>query len=337
MKANNILGGLILVSLVLAVPGCTDLEKENAKVLDQVAGDIDREFQTIRTANDNLKAAIDTLYKERSSLDLATDRLDVADGGVFQLFDGYNFYYKTVKEGASYYISPQKPLTQDIKTEVRFLQYVEPALAKAGEASPWIATAFYGIEKPITMAMFYPHADVISFFPPGLPVGIFEFFQRGMKSSGESLWSSKPFTDLARGWVMDVAAPTISQDNKAGVATISVSLAKMNTEYIRKLESPVLVLSKEGTLVGASAKAKSLLKVQMLEDYDYVKQMKENTFAPEVLNLSHESQPLSVRAIASQIQSGASSFLQDINGQKYGFLVKKLQEVDFTVVLFYRM
>ena len=302
MKTKLFLGLSSLIILAI-LSGCTDKRKELESATQESASVINQEFVNIRIAVNDFKTSIEGVVNNLGSLDLSTDKLDVSQGGLFKMFPENKYYYKTLAEGSCFYLSPGKPLEEGMKKELRIQQYLEPFAQKASATSKNIGMVFYGVHDPWTIAIMDPWIDVVSIFPPGVDLRYFEWYNRGLKSPGEALWSEKPFTDLATGWVMDVSVPIKTPDGIRGVSVISLNMSKLQRNFFQPRKDNLILLGSDLTIVGSTLGAKELLGIKLLEDFDFVKQMKENTFAPDEFKLASETQPPLVQEIAKKIST----------------------------------
>lgn len=325
--------GLILFSFVLT--GCGLRFQATQKAVEKTASAINTDFENIRKAEETMVKQIEDVYANTNKLDLSINHMDVKDGGVFATFDKNLYYYNTNKGGVSYYCSPGKPVDNTIRREIRMMQYMEPYLEQAQKTDPdIISLAFYAIHKPTSIGMLYPWFDVVSIFPPGLQFTMFDWYNRGFQSSGAALWSKLPFVSLAAGWIIDVAAPVKMNGITKGATVLSIDLAKVNTKFIKKQKNNLMLLGPDLTLVAANNSAKNSLNLKIIEDIDYVQQMKENKFAADQYKLSDASQSPEMQAVASKILSGSKKFEQTINGKTYQFTVSDIKEVGFYLVGF---
>ena len=76
---------------------------------------INTKIVSVKESLIKLTTEIEEVYNNPTKYDLSIDTLDKKDGGVFDSHNDYTYYYKTVNTGASYYFTPMKPITDDMK------------------------------------------------------------------------------------------------------------------------------------------------------------------------------------------------------------------------------
>ncbi|MGC4092684.1 MAG: hypothetical protein QM756_33350 [Polyangiaceae bacterium] len=322
---------LIFVGFLLS---CHSERAELRKAVDGTAASIEAEMVGVRKALGALSAEIRDTYDKEATLDLTTSKLDAADGGPFKSFEDGKFYVKSERKGASFYVSPWKPDDEPLKRTLRFLLYTEPALVRASTSSELLRMTFYGVHEPQSIAMLCPWFDTVSNFPPGLDLRNFEWYRRGLESSGRALWSAAPFTDLANGWVVDLAEPVISHGAHRGVGVISVSMAKLNQKYLSQEKANLLLLGSDLTLLGQTPSARATSGLHELELVTLLQQTKENTFVPGRFKLDDATQPADAKELARRVKSGASDFELGLGGQQRRFAVARVGETGFFVIGF---
>lgn len=320
---------------VLTLASCQGSDLQN-KVTD-VASKLSANFSSVGKSAEKFAKAAEQVYSNLDKYDLSTKGLDVKEGGIFATFQNNTYYYKTVPQGASYYASPLKPVDDKLRREIRILQQIEvPLEAAYTEDSDTLAIAFYGVHQPTSIAMLVPWADVISFFPPGIDLTKTEWYDRGLTSKGETKWSKKPFVSFYRGWVEDVAVPIFDKGSVRGVAVLATSLEKIGAKYFADKDAALVLLGPDLTPFAATPTARTELPLQVMQDFDYTKQLKSNPLADEEYRLSAPKQPLGLQRVAAQIEAGKTSFDQEINGGLYRVYVTEIKEPHFYLAGFTR-
>jgi hypothetical protein len=293
---------------------------------------------TWTSASDSAEAfahAAEDVYSHLSQYDLSTKGLDAKEGGIFDHFQNNNYYYKTVHDGASYYISPLKPVDEPLRREIRILQNIEGFLQKAYDKNAdTLAMAFYGVHQPTSIGLLVPWADVVSFFPPGIDLTRQEWYSRGLNSPGDPRWSKGPFVSFYQGWVEDVAVPVHSEGEVRGVVVLATSLEKLAAKYFAGSDEALVLLGPDLTPFIATASARSALPLKVIQDFDYTKQLKENPFTNESYRLSATDQPQGLRDVAAAITAGRTDFTVNIADKHYRVYVQAVKEPHFYVVGF---
>lgn len=316
-------------SLLLAGCGTRGL----ARQVQDTAEKLNQDYITIRTALEELNRAVTRIYNHPEELDLTPRGVDVSEGGLFTAFEGNKFYYKITNSGAAYYLSPLRPVDDSMKQAIRQAGYAEPALEKAHAAMPGlINTAYLGFSTPYTLALLYPWIDVVSVFPPGIPMEVFEWFRAGMALEKGPAWSPVPFTDLYSGWVMDVYMPVKKAGTNISLTLVSTSLRKAVIKYLEPSRYALLLLGPELSLLGVSAPARDILELKVLEDIDYVRQMKENTFIRDEFKLDHAGQTPVLQELAGAIRKGDSTLRIKEGGYTYHFVIARIPETGLYLV-----
>jgi len=327
---------LILLAAVgaLALVSCQRGLEETRNAVATTAAAVDAEFTAVRVAEEHLVTALSTLYETKATLDLSTQGMDVAEGGLYQSFPGDKYYYKSQVRPTALYVSTGRPATAEVKAQVKFFEFLEPSLVAATHASDLLTVSFYGVQRPTTVALMAPWADVVSTLPPGIDVTMFEWYTRGLHSAGRPVWSSAPFTDLTTGWVMDVSAPVKASGEDEGVAVLSVNLEKLSRKYLAAQTLPLLLAGHDGTVVGITPSAQALLGIQALEAVDYLRQKRENTFAPGKYKWGDPSQTAEVQALGRLVAEGRPEFELNLGGKAYTVVQKAVPETQMVVVGF---
>lgn len=317
---------------VAALVSCDGRPEATRQAVSATADAVNAEFVALRQADETLVADVAALYGKIDTLDLSTKGMDVSEGGIYASFRGNQYYYKTVPQAACLYCSPGRPVDEAIKKQAKFLEYVQPFLQKAQQVSPLALTAFYGVQEPVTLALIAPWRDVVSVLPPGLTLSMFEWCNRGLKSPGPAVWSAQPFADLSAGWVMDVSAPVRVGGEVKGVTVISADLAKVAGRFIKPQKEALVLMGPDTTVVGISPAAEAVLRVPALEAMDYLKQIKENTFAPGKYRIADPSQNQDLQILGQNLIQGKDGFEAQIGGQRFLVVQKVLPENRMVVV-----
>lgn len=298
-----------------------------------LASRMDAEFKSVRETLQALTASINAVYSNSSKLDLSVHKMDVKDGGLFETMSDFSFYYKASNDGVSYYCSPMAPVSDRIKREIRIMTHFEKDMKAAYEKHKDIITvSMYAVHEPMTIAAQSPWLLTVSTYPKAISIMVFEFYRRGQALDKGFQWSDKPFTDLVSGWVMDVVGPVLIPDGRKGVAVVGVNLASLAEKMVRYQDFRVLLIDSESTLLAMSTNAAPDFGLKVLKDFDYIRQMKENTFAPEQFKLTATNQPPALREAAEKIINGVTEIKAQINGRSYLFRAERLKEVKLIVV-----
>ena len=326
---------ILAFSATACATGCAAGIGESRKETAAIAARIQSDFAQVRSAHETMVGEIERTYATAGSLDLSIDHLDVGQGGVFATCEGGRYYYKTVREGCSYYCSPPDGKIDDrIRTEVRIMGYLEDAVLRAFDASPpFLSIILYGVMEPTSIAIMYPWFDVVSLFPPGLDFGVFEWFRRGLESkSDKGAWSALPFVDLAAGWVMDLSSPVHAEGRIKGVAVTGVRMSAAGRRYLDGAGTAALLLAPDSTLIALSPAAREGLGFRPLAEDVMLRQMKENAALPETARLVHEGQDPGVRALGERILGGERRFDHELGGGRVAVEVVPVPEIGFLVV-----
>lgn len=331
-------GIILLVFCLVTAVSCDNRAQKTKVAVDAVAQGLSLGFASIRQTADAYIHQAGEVYANLDRYDLATDKMDTSAGGIFESFSGNKYYYKTVKEGAAFYSSPMKAVGDQIRREIRIMQQLEGSLeASFKKHTDLVALAFFGIHEPTSIAMLYPWVDVVSFLPPGLDFRVLEWYTRGLEASGRALWSKEPFISLYGGWVFDLSAPLAVDGKTKGVMVMTVHMKNVEEKFFKPETENLFLLGKELTLVVANEPARKALNLKVIEDVDYVKQMKENAFAPASYKLSDPSQSEGLRMVGTLIAEGKTVFDQTIEGVMWSFVVGEVaDETGFRVVGFYQ-
>ncbi len=328
--SKNIFSTILLSSILLS---CSYQERQLSNETQKIAREMHQEFVAARLNIEDLVDNLQNIYNHLDQYDLSITNLDVKEGGLFTTYRNNDFYYKVTNIGAAFYLSPQKPITEDMKKEVKKATYTEKYMMDAYENhKDIIYMVFLGFDKPYNLALLYPWYDMISVFPPGVQLTQFEWYTRGLKSSGKAMWSEYPFTDLYNGWVIDISMPIKTSQGNIGVAVINMGIRKIVTKYLGNSQNNVLLIGPGMSLLGISSGVKDILDLKVIEDIDYTSQMKGNTFIQDEYKLSHQTQPEILQDLAKSILKGDAVFEGTYNGQQLYFTISKVPETGFFIV-----
>jgi len=327
----HILGALGAWTLLLA--GCQNSQLKT-EVAD-VAAKMSANLVAVREAAQSFAAAAQNLYSHLDRVDLSTKGMDVRDGGVFDTFQNNTYYFKTLRKGASYYVSPMKPVDDTVRRAVRAMQHLEGDIQSSYEKNGDVmALAFFGVHEPMSVGMLYPWVDVISFLPPALQIRQMEWYQRGLASSGSARWSNGPFVSFYSGWIEDVAVPVLVDNQVRGVIVLATSLEKFKAKYFAGQPENLLLLGSDLTVFVANDAARKALPIKVVEDFDYTKQLKVNSSPSEGYHLSDDTQPSGLKALADAVTKGETQITETVAGKRWTFYVSLIKEPRFYVVGF---
>jgi hypothetical protein len=316
--------GLLLVS------ACS--RNDLPKAVSATAGVVETNLVEVRNLADKLVSQVGGVYSHLDQLDLSVDHMDADRGGSFFAFKDNAYYVSNNDQGASYYASPNRPVDDELRREVKILTYIEPLIEKAWKPPTIRRMVFFGTKEPHSVAVMHPRMDVPSIFPPGLQFGRFEWYQRGEKSPERAKWSLQPFTDLTARWVMDISRGVKVRDVIKGVVVINVPMDELSRRHFRKQSRPMWLLSADLSVVCASPSAKEALQLPVLADPDLLRQRQENATAANQFKLSDGSQEAGVRRLAARVTKGETDFRETVKGKSYRFVVSAVPEVGFRVM-----
>ncbi len=320
---------IILITVSCSFTGRNTMKKDVATT----AQKIHLKIVSVKESIIKLTANIEEVYNNPGKYDLSIDTLDKKDGGVFDSYNNYTYYYKTVNTGASYYFTPMKPVTDDMKKEIKKATHIENFMQETHDSSI-IRMVNVDFCVPYTIGLLYPWFDMISAFPPGLDFQKFEWFSRGFNSPHDPIWSEKPFADLYAGWVIDISMPIQVNNTSIGASVISMEISKLIRHGFTGVTSPLMIIGSDLSLLGATDKVKDYFDIKVIEDDDYLGLIKENKFVPEKYKITSETQTDSIRKIGSEINAGKNDFTIVSKGKKLIFNVKKIDEINYFVAGF---
>ncbi len=282
---------------------------------------------------ENFAGKVNQVYRNLDNYDLSIDKLDVSQGGVFTTFQDNKFYYKVTNTGAAYYLCPGGPVTPDMKLEIKKAGYTEQAMMTAFENNKdLLNSVFVGFASPYNLGLLYPWYDVISIFPPNMQIKDFQWYKNGLSALTKPAWISAPFTDLFNGWVMDIGMAISVAGKPIGVTEISMSLKKLVNKHLTGSSYALMMLGQDLSLLGITAKVKEILPVKVLEDIDYTRQMKDNTFIKDEFKLDHPDQSSLLRDLAQAIKKGLKVYQVKQGNKNYYFAISRVEETGFYVV-----
>jgi len=315
---------------LLLVVACSRNELPNA--VGATASAVEADLIEVRSLADELVTKVGNVYSQLDRLDLSVDHMDADRGGTFVAFKDNAYYVSNNAQGASYYVSPNRLVDDELRRHVKVLTYLDPLIATAWKRSTIWRTVFFGTNKPYSLAVFYPRTDVSSLFPPGLQFGQFEWFQRGEQSTERAKWSLQPFTDLTARWVMDVSRGVKVQNALKGVVVINVTMDELSRRHFRKQSRPMWLLGADLSVVCASPPANEALQLPVLVDPDLLQQRSQNARVANLFKLSDGTQEAGVRRLAARVTKGEIDFRETVKGKSYRFVVRSVPEVGFRVV-----
>ncbi len=319
--------------VLFALSGCQNNGVKTAAA--DVAAGVSNSLISVRESAQKFAVAAEHVYSHLDQYDLSTKGMDVKDGGIFDTFQNNTYYYKTKHEGASYYVSPMKPVNDVVRRAVKTMQYLEGDIQSSYEKNGDImALAFFGVHQPQSVGILYPWVDVVSFLPPQLEIKAMEWYTRGLASNGEAKWSNGPFVSFYAGWIEDVAVPVRVDGAVTGVIVLAISLEKLKAKYFANRTENLLLLGPDLTVFVATPSARKALPIQVVEAFDYTKQLKMNTSPSEGYRLSDNTQPAGMADVARAIAAGQTTVEKRLGGKDWTFYSEEVKETHFYVVGF---
>ncbi len=282
--------------------------------LDKAAAGLKAEMAAVEAGVLSLSREAERVYAEEGDKAAAV-ALDESEGGFLRALSKNAYYYKPEREGAAYYVSPWLPADEGLKTRIRFLRLLEPAMLKAANSSTLVNVSFLGLtEGGKTAVIIAPWYDIPAVFPPGIDLGVFEWYRRGLAAKDSARWSDLPFADLGTGWVVDVCAGVSVQGETKAVAVLSVTIDMIERRYLRGSEIALLLLSADSTLLGISPRGGELSGLKALDSVRLLDRMKENLPLPADAKLDSPTRPEAEAELGRRLTAGEDGFRLGLNG-----------------------
>lgn len=323
------LSSLLPLALIISCgPDLDALRKETQSL----AAKLDQDFETMKNAVSELDLFVENLYAHKEDYDLSTAEMDDPKGP-FKFLDKV-FYYKDKDELECVVAATGAvPVDQRIKASIRLLENARGQLIVTKKKSPAIAISWILTKDSVGLA--YPSFDYLSAIPQKLDLSQMFWFKMAspeVNPAKSAVWTQEPFVDLAgRGWFKTIASPIYDGSEFIGIATSDAVIKDVIRTHLAESKAALFVVSGESLLLGQSKLAAPVLGLKVLEDFDYLKQMKDNAFAPDAFKLSYGKNPPEIRAVGESLSKGVE-FELPINGKKYHFVVSKAAEPGFFVV-----
>lgn len=339
-----------------------EVEEETARI----ANLLEEYAVTSRENSLRREKVIVDAYENKERYDLSVDDLDVKNGGVYDWFEDYIYYpindvfdgkaminllvcnegmyidpekyeYKPENFDKAIKLTPESPEFITVQKEIKLWNLIVMDVLNAGKDHGY-SKFMYWCNPALWLQAFSFHFDYISSVNADWTqeiLGNAEWCKDGSWGNldKELRWGKKAFTGFAgEGWIISHSKPMYANGKYIGFINNNLYPLEFVNKHIAKNEYSIILIDPNTALMGTSSSAKDLFKLEELEDFDYLKQMKENTFVEEELYLNHESQESYTNEMANRVLNGDKQFEIDIEGTKYITFVKDISEIDFYVI-----
>lgn len=322
-------GLLLIMALVTSCgPGGEHQVASARSLADKWNGD----FRLMQTSLEELRKTVENLYDKAGSLDLDVNSMD-APKGPFKFLNNVFYYKESDPDNAVVAATGAFPVDRDLKKEILLLEYAKPALIGIKKNSP--ATNISWIITVKSIGIGYPNFDFLSAIPQKLDLSqTFWFKMASPEQDPEkvTVWSKEPFAAMTgQGWYKTVAAPLYHHGRFMGIVSSDALIKEVVANDLRQSKDMLFVVTKDSLLLGATASALKILGLKVLEDFDYLKQMRENAFAPDIFRLNWDKNSPEITTLGSQLKT-TKDFEQSIQGKNYHFTVFDVPVGGFNVV-----
>jgi len=335
---------VITLSLFFLLFSCGNNFNGLKEELSSIKTNIQGVFDELKQKNDAIGKQLEDLLKAGGLSDLNIDDMLEKDSKSpkYKLFNGA--LYKAVDDGgAVVYASAVRPIDDETLRLIKLYEKIEPKIVSVVKDSKYVTSAW--AYHQYTIGFGYPYFDVISVYPPNLDMNLMTFYQRMEKDKNPSMtpqWTpvDEPYVGMSgEGWLLTRGYPvfvTKTDDKMTALVDIDTQLSIINKEFIEKSDSMVIVVSSTFSLIASSQEAKNTFGLKVLEDVDYLEQMKNNSFIQDQFNLENEAQNPDIRQIPTKIKESTKDdgFEIEISGKAYQVFYEKTDDPAFYIIGF---
>lgn len=332
MKNWTMVGLLVCAGLLWSCGPGGERQKASAQALaDKWNGD----FQKMQTSLEVLRKTVEDLYDRQDQLTLNVDSMDAPKGPYKYL--NHVFYYKeNDPDNAVVAATGAYPVDRELKKEILLLENAKPALMSIKKNSP--ATNISWIITVKSIGIGYPYFDFLSAIPQKLDLSQTFWFKMAapeLNPGKLTVWSKEPFAAMTgQGWYKTVAAPVYHLGQFMGIVSSDALIKEVVANDLRQSSDMIFVVTRDSLLLGATPSALKVLGLRVLEDFDYLKQMRENAFAPDSFRLNWEKNSSEITALGSRLKT-LGDFDHKLQGKDYHFASYDVPVGGFTVVTFW--
>lgn len=330
MKIKTAILLVIMVAVAISCKNNPGLKlKEEQENLREKAGNINRDFQTIRFEIDTLAVKIYHMFEIQDEILPKVDRskYKFASNGVFM---------KPVDDGGSaIFVTGYYPITEDVKKVVYFTEPIDSSFIELVKKYPEIVQLYFNDKSAVNRI--YPYFDVLSQYEPKMDIPGYNFYYLAdLKHNPEkkSLWVNEPYVDPAgRGWMVSAIAPVYYKNELVGVPGIDVTINRIMKRYITDdPESMIMIIDNTGAIVAAQESIINLLSFPPLFEHKYVETIKQDTYRKETYNLSL-SKEARVRELADDILKKKSELAKiEMNGEELTVISAFIPELSWYLI-----
>lgn len=302
----------------------------------------------INSLGEKLSAELDIINKETLILGKNVEKVlkENKDVNVFELDSDYAFfediaYYKrNIGDGSACFFSGAVPLLFSDKKRIKQLEDADRYLIESYNKSKIITATW--IFSSRNLVKVYPPHDVISTYPPGLDYTVAPFYKSMTYEENpdkEMKWDNngEPQVGMAgEGWTIAKHYPIyLDNDNIMDfMVSVQTLFSEIIYNYIEFDTNRVLLLSKELNIIGGSRALKKKIDFNEIEKYNYLSQMKTNSFVQEQFNLGHRDQPKILIELNKKILNGDNNFYLDHDSKTYYIHYTKIENPAMYIVGF---
>ncbi len=325
---------IILSFLFLIITSCGSSVKNMKSDVEASVSDINGYFAFSKAGVEKLNLFLDDLYLNESTINLSIDKMDIEDGGKYKFQQGHLYHKATNDSGCAVMVADMAPFpTNKIKEKIRLYEKSEKLMISS--ITNYMTLWILGSDGVGFVA---PWVDLVSVIPFNFDYRtIFWYFLADEKHnpSKKLIWTDEPFAEIAgNGFIKVYMMPVYNKNKLEAVINCDLYLTPIGREALRKQKTPLIFMSKDSMVIGANEASVRFLKVKVLKEFDYLKQMSKNEFAPDEYKLTYKDNSEDIRELGRKLVN-ESEFEITIGGSKYAVYKKEIPvQTDLFVVGF---
>jgi hypothetical protein len=122
----------------------------------------------------------------------------------------------------------------------------------------------------------------------------------------KTVWTPEPFAVLSTyGWCKTVMTPVYVNEEFTGTSNCEIYFAPLFQDLMKdRVHEIWLLLNHDMKVLTCTQEAEKQLGIRALNYYNYLEQMKNNAFADESYQLTHQDYPEEIRALGERLKNG---------------------------------
>lgn len=315
--------GCILALLLLASCSSTPLQPEANIQAKAVA--INNALTNARESLSQLRLECVTHYSTRDNFSHYSLK------GKYKYYEG-SVFYKTTDDGlCGMWASGYKPIGQEERFEIEFLEDLQPAIKRFVLSQPIVEFGYLLTTDHI--GFFYPYIEGISYFEPGV-----DFYEAYIPFYGvspkfnpqkETRWI-EPYIDAAgKGYICTVSTPIYSGDVFKGAIGADIPLIPLGESFLDATRLQMLV-TEDTTLFYATQLLLDAIPLKAFDKFYYTKNVILDEYASDEFQVMRNKSP-EIREFVRRMMI-EEAFTLSIDGSRYEVTTSKIPETGWRAV-----